>query len=96
MVAPQWSGSRRGFFLFSTKLSILSTSNRRKAPHRTDGNQKNEHKGPVPSSFFQNRKFNRRPVAYTIYLSNISLHRTDQSKIKKNKNYKKPKQQHEA
>ena len=51
---------------------------------------------PMKASFFQNRKFNRRPVADTIYLSNISLHRTDQSKIKKNKNYKKTKQQHEA
>lgn len=56
MEAPQWSGSRRGFFLFSTKLSILSTSNRRKAFDRTDGNKKMSIKGTVFPLIFPKSK----------------------------------------
>ena len=97
MEAPQGPEAAADFSLLDqTKLSILTTATARR-PAQARGNKKMSIKGTAfPPSFFQNRKFSRRSVADTIYLSNISLNRTDQSKIKKNKNYKKQKQQHEA
>lgn len=58
--------------LDQTKLSILTTATARR-PAQVRGNKKmmaykrqSDSGSPMKASFFQNRKFNRRPVADTI------------------------------
>lgn len=74
MEAPQWPGSRRGFFLFSTKPTSRSSQKQPpESPLRTDGKQKMSEKALSPPHFskIDNSKSDPSPTQY-IYLEHLS------------------------